>query len=60
MVFTHGPHTDASPLLAGTWGFSLLGTYVAWIALVVAMYPLCRAWLRLKTRNKSRWWVSYV
>jgi uncharacterized membrane protein len=60
MVFTHGPHTDASPLLAGTWGFSLLGTYVAWIALVVAMYPLCRAWLRLKNRNKSRWWVSYV
>ena len=60
MVFTRGAHTEASPLLAGRWGFGLAGTYLTWIALVLVVYPACRAWVRFKSRNKGSWWVSYV
>lgn len=59
MIFT-GPHSQASPLLKGKYGFSLAETYVIWICIVLLLYPLCTYWNAFKTRNKSRWWVSYV
>jgi uncharacterized membrane protein len=37
----------------------LLGVYLAWIALVAALYPLCRWFARLK-RRRDDWWLSYL
>lgn len=41
------------------FGFNLWGTYAVWIAIVLALYPLCRMYDRYKT-NKPKWWTSYL
>lgn len=40
-------------------GFSLAWTYVAWIAVLALLYPLCRYWQGLKARRRD-WWLSYL
>lgn len=40
-------------------GFSLPWVYVAWAAVLVLLYPLCRYWQRLKQRRRD-WWLSYL
>ena len=42
------------------YGFSLAITWLIWIGLVVALYPLCKWYDSYKQRNKGRWWLSYV
>ncbi len=41
------------------WGYSLPVVYLAWVAVVVAMYPLCRWFAALKQR-RSDVWLSYL
>jgi len=33
--------------------------YAIWIGIVIAMYPLCLWFARLKERRRD-WWLSYV
>lgn len=40
-------------------GFTLLWVYVAWIAVLALLYPLCRWWAALKKRRRD-WWLSYL
>lgn len=37
------------------WGWSLAATYAAWIAIVAALYPLCRWYAELKARRRAPW-----
>ena len=52
-------------LLVGPWafpqnfGFSLGTVYVLWVAVVLALYPLCRWFAGLKATRKDAW-LSYV
>jgi uncharacterized membrane protein len=49
-----------SPALKG-YGFSLGITYVIWIAIVLALYPLCLWYDRYKLSHaKEKWWLSYL
>jgi uncharacterized membrane protein len=53
-----------SPAVGGTtfpagYGWSLATTYLVWIAVVVAMYPLCLWLAKLKTSRRD-WWLSYL
>ncbi|HEY0741232.1 MAG TPA: heparan-alpha-glucosaminide N-acetyltransferase domain-containing protein [Chryseosolibacter sp.] len=48
-----------SPNLRG-YGFSLAVTYLVWIAVVLALFPLCLWYDRYKTGNKEKWWLSYL
>ncbi|MDB4965312.1 MAG: hypothetical protein JWN44_1001 [Myxococcales bacterium] len=41
------------------WGFSLPLVYLAWVGVVVAMYPLCRWFAALKQRRSDAW-LSYL
>jgi uncharacterized membrane protein len=41
------------------WGFGLAGTYAAWIAVVIAMYPLCRWYAGVKQRH-GEGWLGYL
>ncbi len=41
------------------FGYSLPTTYAAWLGIVVALYPLCRWFARLKER-RCDWWLSYL
>ena len=40
-------------------GFSLIVVYVAWIAGVLLLYPLCKWFAGVKARRRD-WWLSYL
>ncbi|WP_084679095.1 DUF1624 domain-containing protein [Methylocystis sp. ATCC 49242] len=42
------------------FGAGLAGAYVAWIAVVLALFPLCRWFAELKRRRADWWWLSYL
>lgn len=41
------------------FGLDLPGVYLVWIAVVIALYPLCRWVTSVKARRRD-WWLSYV
>lgn len=41
------------------WGFGLPVVYLIWIAVVLALYPACAWFSRVKDRNRS-WWLAYL
>lgn len=40
-------------------GYSLAWTYVAWIAVILVTFPICKWYNDYKTRN-THWWLSYL
>jgi len=40
-------------------GLGLAMTYVAWIAIVAALYPLCK-WFSEYKKTHKQWWLSYL
>lgn len=42
------------------FGTGLAGAYVAWILVVVGLYPLCRWFAEIKRRRSDLWWLSYL
>jgi uncharacterized membrane protein len=53
---TLGSPRDAFP---ADYGWSLTTTYVVWIGIVAALYPVCLWFSRLKRRRRE-WWLSYL
>ena len=41
------------------FGYDLWVAYAVWIAIVIALYPVCRWFAAVKERNRS-WWLSYL
>jgi uncharacterized membrane protein len=41
------------------YGFGLAGVYLAWLVIVAALYPVCRAFAAVKARRRD-WWLSYL
>jgi hypothetical protein len=41
-------------------GYSLWVVYGIWLAVVIALYPLCRWYDNYKTKHKEKWWLSYL
>lgn len=48
-----------SPNLKG-YGFNLDVTYVIWIVIVLALFPLCLWYDRYKSNHREKWWLSYL
>jgi uncharacterized membrane protein len=42
-----------------TWGISLTGVYIAWLFVVITLYPACR-WFAGVKRRRGEWWLSYL
>lgn len=42
------------------FGAGLAGAYAAWVLIVLALYPLCRWFARIKRRRRDLWWLSYL
>ena len=40
-------------------GYSLVGAYIAWILVVIILYPICKRYNRYKSTHKN-WWLSYL
>ena len=43
-----------------TYGYPLWITYMVWVGIVLALYPLCRKYMIYKLNNKDKWWLSYL
>ncbi|MDO6604790.1 DUF1624 domain-containing protein [Arenibacter palladensis] len=43
-----------------TYGYPLWITYMVWIGVVLALYPLCKKYMIYKINNKDKWWLSYL
>jgi hypothetical protein len=41
------------------YGYGLPVVYLVWVVVVVALYPLCLWFARVKERRKD-WWLSYL
>jgi len=41
------------------FGLSLVGVYVVWVIVVLAMYPACAWFADIKARRRD-WWLSYL
>jgi uncharacterized membrane protein len=50
-----GPRASFPP----DFGYPLWVVYVVWAGIVLALYPLCRWFARMK-RQRQAWWLSYV
>jgi len=48
-----------TPAVFDGTGLPLAVTYVAWIAVLALIYPLCRWWGEVKRRRRE-WWLSYL
>lgn len=42
-----------------TFGFDLWLVYIIWIAVVLALYPLCKWYNKYKSQH-TQWWLSYM
>ena len=41
------------------FGLGLLGVYVAWLLVIVLLYPMCR-WVTALKARRADWWLSYL
>jgi uncharacterized membrane protein len=54
------PRLDQYPITPPPgWGYSLPIVYIVWAIVVVALYPLCRWYARVK-EQRGVWWLSYL
>ncbi|HST91543.1 MAG TPA: hypothetical protein VLJ13_05030, partial [Brevundimonas sp.] len=51
--------TDPSRVIEAGWGFSLGGVYLAWLAVLIILYPLSR-WFEGVKRRRRDWWLGYL
>lgn len=43
-----------------TYGYPLWVTYMVWIGIVLALYPLSKKYMTYKINNRDKWWLSYL
>ncbi len=48
------------PFVLPNEGYSLGVVYFIWLAVVAALYPLCKWYDKYKTSHKEKWWLSYL
>lgn len=60
MILTTSPSRGLPALVKENFGLSLGGTYLVWVIVILILYPMCVWWNKVKSRNKGKWWVSYV
>lgn len=42
------------------YGYSLFTVYLVWFGIVILLYPVSKAYMKYKLRNKDKWWLSYM
>ncbi|MEE9364967.1 MAG: heparan-alpha-glucosaminide N-acetyltransferase domain-containing protein [Cellulophaga sp.] len=43
-----------------TYGYPLWIVYIAWISIVLLLYPICKKYMIYKANNRSKWWLKYL
>lgn len=54
-----GHFTDPSRIIDAGWGVPLWGVFIAWLTVLVILYPVSAAWARYRATHKH-WWTSYL
>jgi len=44
----------------GAEGYSLWVVYIIWICIVLLLYPLSNWYMKYKSNNRDKWWLSYL
>jgi uncharacterized membrane protein len=57
--FGAAPFLKAWPAFPRSFGLPLGGVYLAWVLVVLALYPACRWFARVKATRRD-WWLSYL
>ena len=58
--FFESPSLDKYPFTPPPeWGYSLALIYLIWLAVVLALFPVCRWFAAVKARSRYRW-LSYL
>ncbi|WP_438711216.1 DUF1624 domain-containing protein [Aquimarina muelleri] len=42
------------------YGYSLPIVYLIWISVILLLYPLSKKYMIYKSKNKNKWWLSYL
>ncbi|KJD34675.1 membrane protein [Tamlana nanhaiensis] len=42
------------------YGYSLFVVYLVWIAIIILLYFPSKMYMKYKTQNKEKWWLSYL
>lgn len=50
-------HSDR--LVASGWGISIGWTYLVWMSIILALWPVSAWFARLRERRRN-WWLSYL
>ena len=58
-ILTFAANAKDSPWLKG-YGYSLFGTYLVWLLIILILYPLCKRYDKYKQSHKDKWWLSYL
>ena len=60
--FQEGYHTGQFPFffVAPGEGYNLWITYGVWLAVVIALYPVCKWYDNYKRSHREKWWLSYL
>jgi uncharacterized membrane protein len=66
VLFAWAMHVDTAwlfgafpPTKPAGYGLGLSGIYAVWLAVILALYPLCRWFAGIKQRRRA-WWWSYL
>jgi uncharacterized membrane protein len=43
-----------------TYGYSLWVVYIVWICIILLLYPFCNWYMKYKSNNRDKWWLSYL
>ncbi len=57
MILTADVFTNARLL---DYGYSLTVVYLVWIGVVLLLYPISKKYMIYKSKNKDKWWLSYL
>lgn len=44
----------------GDFGYNLAIVYLIWIGIILMLYPACKWYDGYKSRNRDKWWLSYL
>ena len=42
------------------YGYPLYAVYLIWIGLIIFLYPFSKKYMIYKSKNKDKWWLSYL
>ena len=57
MILTYDVFANAKLL---DYGYSLTVVYLVWIGVVLLLYPISKTYMQYKSKNKDKWWLSYL